>query len=233
MAIIFLLSHREEDLYVDYKVSFGHEDERAWLELTKDVLAFANTRGGYLVFGVKDASFEVVGLASDLVAILTNVNNLRQKLNRYIEPDITLIRSKPFLSDGKSIVVLFVPESHGLTHVVSRDGTFRYPPSRKYSDGQLKTLLRQGTSYVRRSAGNHLLDSRDLDAIFNRRLDQFREALVSKMTRVVEAPLDSQVVVLSKDQANEEQTRFVIQDAPDAIPIKGLGFTVSPNPDST
>ena len=65
-AIRHLLAHREEDQYVDYKVNF-HNDERVWVEFTKDVMALANTFGGYLVFGVEDQTFRVVGLPTEAV----------------------------------------------------------------------------------------------------------------------------------------------------------------------
>ena len=133
-AMIHLLAHREEDQFVDYKLTM-HNDERVWLEFTKDVMAFANTFGGYLVFGIEDSAFEVVGLSNNVIKLLTDVNNIRQKLNRFIEPEITMVRSKPYNSDGKHIVVVYVPRSAGLTHIVSKDGAYRLNPTPKHLSG--------------------------------------------------------------------------------------------------
>lgn len=227
-AMIHLLNHREEDQYVDYKLTM-HNDERVWLEFTKDVMAFANTFGGYLVFGVEDSTFEVAGLSNEVVNLLTDVNNIRQKLNRYLEPEIAMIRSKPFLSDGKQVVVAHVPQSTNLTHVVAKDGAYRLAPTPKHQKGEPKIVLRKGTVYVRRSAGNHLVDSRDLDAIIERRVRAFRDALMGKIARVVDAPQETEVVLVSRDSTDPSAQRLVIQDAPDALAIKGISFSVTPD----
>ncbi|MEW2290809.1 ATP-binding protein [Streptomyces sp. NPDC047841] len=43
--------------------------EGRWDELTKDVAAMANTRGGLIIFGVRDATCELVGIDPDEVNI--------------------------------------------------------------------------------------------------------------------------------------------------------------------
>jgi hypothetical protein len=221
-AFEFLLNYKEELLLVDYKLTFNPLDEREWLEITKDIMAFANTSGGYLIFGIRSGTYDKVGLESNIVAALTDTNNIQQKINRHVEPDIGLLRSKSYITDSKEFVAIFVPASIGKTHVISQDASFRFP------SGKEKVILRHGTSYVRKSAGNHLVDSRDLDDIINRRIDQFRSSLLDKIARVVEAPQKSEVFIVSQDPLAEPHTKFIINNAPDAIPIKGMSFTVSP-----
>ena len=46
---VFLAEYAEEDDRVDYKETFNPASEKDWLEITKDISAFANTFGGYLV----------------------------------------------------------------------------------------------------------------------------------------------------------------------------------------
>ena len=221
-ALDALLTFREEDSCVDYKVEFHVGDEREWLEITKDIIAFANTYGGYLAFGVKDGSFEVIGLDEETAGRLSDPNNLLQKLNRFVEPPIVALRCKRFRAREKTLVAVVVPPSLGKTHVVSKDGSARF------QSGQEKNILRQGTSYVRRSGANHLVDARDLDDIINRRIDHFRSSLLDKIARVVEAPQSSEVFVLSADPTAEPNTKFIVENSPDAIPVKGMSFTVSP-----
>jgi Putative DNA-binding domain len=221
-ALSFLVTYREEDSLIDYKETFHPDQEKDWLEITKDIIAFANTQGGYLVFGVRDGSFEVVGLNQDIAAIITNTNCVLQKVNRFVEPEICLLRSKLVNIDGNRVVVLLIPQSVGRTHVILKDGKF------KHISGEEKVLLRKGTLYVRRSAGNHLADSRDLDDIFNRRLEQFRESLIDRIARVIDAPQESEIVVVSKDASTETAKRFIISNEPDAIPVKGMSFSTAP-----
>jgi len=49
---VFLVEYAEEDDRLDYKETMDITSEKHWLELTKDVSTFANTYGGYLLFGV-------------------------------------------------------------------------------------------------------------------------------------------------------------------------------------
>ena len=90
-------------------------------------------------------------------------------------------------------------------------------------------MLHKGTFWVRRSAGNHLADASDLDAIYVRRNERFRDSLVSKIARVVEAPPDHEVLVVSTNPTAEGETRrFTITDAPGALEVKGLSVGVVP-----
>ena len=219
---LHLASYSEEDNRVDYKQNFDPKSGKDWLEITKDISAFANTYGGYLVFGISDSDKKVVGLTPAVSNVLKDANYISQKVNRYIEPQIISLRSKEFPINGSSIVVLLIPQSVGKTHLISRDGSFAYPSREK------KLVLRKGTFYVRHSASNHLGDSRDLSGVIERRIDQFRDSLMEKVARVVKSPATSDLYILSKDPADTASERFIIEDSPESIPIKGMNFTVPP-----
>ena len=220
-AALFLVGYKEEDNLVDYKLEFDLRMEKHWLGITKDVSAFANTLGGYLVFGVADQSREAVGLPRKVAEEMENVNNIQQKLNRYLDPELEHVRSKKFRVNGKYIVLMHIPQSHGRTHIISKDGTFSLPSGKK------KTLLHKGTFYVRRSGSNHLGDSRDLDSIVERRIDQFRDALIDRVARVVKAPTESEVFILTQDSNDTEARRFIISDAPESLAVRGMNFALA------
>jgi hypothetical protein len=221
----YLLEHHEEDIYVDYKLAFHAKEKKEWLELTKDFMAFANWEGGYLVFGVKNATYDLVGINNEMCMILCNNDELMKKTNRYVDPPFKFIRSKQFKHNGQDYVVIHIPELKGITHIISEDGAFEYPT------GQEKTILHRGTFYVRRCGGNKLASARDLDEIINKRIDFFRDSLFSKISRVINAPAESEIYVLSQDPSGEVDKKFIINDGPDAIPIKGMSFTVAPSSD--
>ena len=48
-----------EATYLDYKVSLEKEKPKSWL---KTVVAFANTRGGHILFGVTNNEHAPIGL---------------------------------------------------------------------------------------------------------------------------------------------------------------------------
>ncbi len=221
-AIEFLLNYKEEDLYIDYKETLEKSNNKGLIELAKDIMAFANLHGGYLLFGVQDSTYNLIGLDDDSAATLKNTDIVQQKINRYTEPEILTLRSKKHTKEGKIFVVLFIPESLGKTHVVSKDAIVKYP------SGDKKIILHKGTIYVRRSAGNHLCDSRDIDELITKRIRYFKKNLLSNISRVVEAPAESDVYILSQDPTSELNKKFIIEDAPNAIKVKGMSFTISP-----
>ncbi len=71
-----LILHAEEDTLVDYKESFNPTEEKAWLGITKDILAFNNSEGGFLIFGVRDSSFTLIGIEPEVAKILGDANNI-------------------------------------------------------------------------------------------------------------------------------------------------------------
>jgi hypothetical protein len=218
----FLCGYAEEDDSVDYKLTFDHQSEKAWLELTKDVSALANTFGGYLVLGVENKTKEMRSITSVVADAIRDSNNILQKVNRHLEPHMTGLRTKIYQIDAQQVGVIFVPQSIGRTHLIVKDGTFNHP------SGKPKLLLRKGTFYVRRSGANHLGDTRDLDDIIERRIDQFRAALLEKITKVVNLPATDEIYVLSKDPNDETGKSFIIKDSPDSIAVKGMSLTMAP-----
>ena len=117
-----LCDYKEEDEYVDYKSQFKSGSEKDWLEITKDIMAFANTYGGFLVYGVEDQSKKIIGITDEEANKIADTNNIQQKINRFIEPNITTIRTKMFNVDEQTVAIIYVPQSKDLTHIISKDG---------------------------------------------------------------------------------------------------------------
>lgn len=224
-AIKFLIDHKEEELFVDYKESFDEKDEKHWVGITTDAMAFANTMGGYIVFGIKDSDFSVVGLHDESISVLTDTNQILQKFNRYISPHFSSIRTKEYdTSDGK-IVVMYVPESKSKTHIFIKEVNYKYP------SGTQKKIINAGMIFIRRSATNQVLMPEDLEFIINRRIDYFRELILARISKVIEAPPDHNVLVFDPKSLGENDQKFSITDSDSAIPIKGMSFTVTPSTD--
>lgn len=225
-AIDLLLKYREEDLFVDYKENFDLRSQKEWLGITIDAVAFANTHGGYIVFGIEDSTFKLKGIEENTVRGLSDTNLILQKFNRYIYPPFSRIRAKKIVRDAKRFVIIFIPETIDKTHIVVKEASFRFP------SGEMKTILREGNVYVRRSGGNQTLDPGALEFIINKRIDHYRNSILNKIARVVEAPPDHELIVFDPEtKQTKEKKAFVISDAPDAIPVKGMSFTVAPQTD--
>jgi len=221
-AISFLLNYTEEDILVDYKVDFDRSDEKHWLDITIDVMAFANTHGGYIVFVIKDRTYEKVGISEELSDALTDINNILQKLNRYIGPKFTEIRSKKTRCGNRVFVIWHVPESKGTTHVGIKKAAFKYP------SGQEKIIIWPGVVYLRISGKNQMLDPDGIDFLLKKRMKYFREELLERIAKVVKAPSESKVLIVANDPASSDVQKVTISEVPDAIPIKGMSFSIPP-----
>ena len=223
-AIKDLIYYQEEDKRVDYKETIEQEDwknEKQWLELTKDFMAFANTEGGYLIFGVEDSNFDIVGICDDLLSKLTETKIILDKINRYVRPEFTDIRSREFEIEDSSIVVVYVPQSLGKTHVVTKEGSFFYP-----NGSEKEIVLRPGDIYVRRTATNHVVSPEELDEIINRRIEFYREKLFDRISRISKVSPDR---LIKAEEESEKGEIFRLSSDPDAPPVQGMSYSTSPS----
>ncbi|MCX4538976.1 ATP-binding protein (plasmid) [Streptomyces sp. NBC_00841] len=87
-----------------------------WNELAKDVAAMANTRGGLLIFGVRDKTTELVGIDPGEVNVQQYAQWIRNHVQPYL-PDLTF--STLTAPDGTaSVLVVDVPASAMAPHHV-------------------------------------------------------------------------------------------------------------------
>lgn len=127
---------------LDYKEKFDGETG-SWMELAKDVYGMANNGGGFIVLGVKDGSFEPVGVEEDF-HIDSQVWS--SKISKWVTEKINIsyfeykkeINNKkvifPILLVHGSVAKLVIPKTNG-----------------NYKDkfGQEKTAFVQGVVYTR------------------------------------------------------------------------------------
>lgn len=117
-----LVKHQKkaEGINLDYKKDIGKPD-KAKNDLAKDVSAFANTEGGYLIFGVSD-SLEIVGIDTEIIGkpVVEWINqvldsNITLKV-KYHDPKVIQIPNSE-----KILVVIHVPESGRKPHMVNEE----------------------------------------------------------------------------------------------------------------
>ena len=70
---------------VEFKESFNNEDEQKY---AKTIAAFANNKGGHIVFGIKDSPRELVGLSTNYFEELDE-ETITRFLNSYFSPEIS------------------------------------------------------------------------------------------------------------------------------------------------
>jgi hypothetical protein len=221
----FVLNYSGETDLIDFKEDFLG-DEREWLEVTKDILAFANTLGGYLVFGVKDGTHERKGIAQDKAAMISDPSDVQAKVNRFVEPQLTTVQcvavKRP--EDGRFYVFMHVPASKDKTHIVTKSATFK-----DKSNNRDVVVLRLGEIYVRRVGWKGVVTPQDFEALLERRMEYFKQILFGRISRVVEAPAEAKVVVVRKGEPGFDDAEGVrLSSDPAAHPVKGVSSTVVP-----
>lgn len=220
----FILNYKGETQAIDFKIAFESSETREWLSITKDIIAFSNTTGGYIVFGIRDTTFEKVGIAERDWHVLVDPDNIQKRINTYVLPPFTHLTSSHVSDEGKEFIILHIPESKGKTHIVVKEGKF----INKHTKEEI-IVLRKGEIYVRRSGSCVLIEPDDLDAILERRISHYKESLLENISQIVQAPAESKMYIVPIDERVPDGVDKVrLSSDEDAIPIKGISSTEIP-----
>ncbi len=154
----------ENDLF-EAKETF-HPSGGQFAKYAKTAAGFANSGGGYIVFGVKNDSLELVGLA-DQRFLKTDKAELAQRFDKYLAPSIHWDRTTCDIS-GKRLGVLYIYSS------------LRKPIVSRYeADG-----LRDGAVYFRYIGETREARSAELEEILSARDRRAADELAKLVTRV-------------------------------------------------
>lgn len=118
-----IITRGVESKDLDYKAatSWDGSDKKARCELVKDILALANTAGGWLVIGVseRDSGFSWDGV-TEQQAKSFDTTHVNQFVNNYADPPInTTIHKHKY--DGKLFVLIQVPPFTDTPHICQKD----------------------------------------------------------------------------------------------------------------
>lgn len=94
-----------ESLFCEFKRHFSTHDK-----IAKEIMAFANTKGGYILFGIDDDS-TIVGVDSEK----GEAELINDVIKNYIEPEVECFLHY-FDIDNKEVVVAEIPESKNKPH---------------------------------------------------------------------------------------------------------------------
>jgi predicted HTH transcriptional regulator len=115
------LLKQEEGPKLDFKAELNLSTESEKKELTKDVIAMANSRGGrgYIIFGVEDKTKKVLGIDSeDFIE-----EQIQQIIYNRCDPPVSI--SMDFITvEGKDLGVLTIYRSGHKPHQMLQNGAF-------------------------------------------------------------------------------------------------------------
>lgn len=121
LIAILLRGHESKDL--DYKsaTAWEEKDKKACCELVKDILAMANTLGGFIAIGVSELptgpSFDGV---SPEQADSFDTSRLNRFLQNYAAPPINALLRK-VTHGGKTFILIEVPPFSNTPHICQKD----------------------------------------------------------------------------------------------------------------
>ena len=118
---ILLRGFESKDL--DYKgpCQWDEKDKKACCEIVKDILAMANTLGGYIVIGVseKGNGFEWEGLTTKQAKSF-ETSRINRFLQNYADPPINTFLKKVD-NNGKTFAIIEVPRFSDTPHICQKD----------------------------------------------------------------------------------------------------------------
>ena len=182
-----LLERTTEAADLDFKSTFDVNAPGDWLEIIKDIAAFANSGGGTLLIGVNDdgtpSGADVTGALGIDPADLTN------RIHKYTGTHFHGFEFAECEKAGHEICSVTV-KSTRIPLVFTRVGT--YEPTQ----GKQKTVFSLGTVYFRHGAKSEPGTSDDLRAFLDRELELIKRSWLDGISKVVEAPAGSRIAIL-------------------------------------
>jgi len=201
---------KRESRYLDFKETFDPSGPGEWVEIVKDLAAMANSGGGVVVIGVKNdghpSGFDVAPVLALDPATITD------KLVKYTGEQFADFEIHDVVRDGANVAVIEVGQVSDAPLVFIKPGTYLVGPK------QQKTAFPRGSIYFRHGAKSEPATNADLRDFIDRRLDKIRKTWLGGVRKVVTAPADSEVAVLTRTGTDERgfPVGFRLTDAPGA-----------------
>jgi hypothetical protein len=164
-----LIGIEPEGKSLDYKRDSVGSTDADKKEFLYDASSFANSQGGYLVFGIDEEK----GLPSQIVGISNpdpdkEILRLEQMLRSGIRPAISGVSTAAVrLAGGGAAIVMRIPKSWNPPHQVTYQNVFRF--------------------YARDSNGKYLIDVDELRAVFSLSAlvaDKIRNFRIERLARI-------------------------------------------------
>lgn len=186
------LARHGEAADLDFKASFNVGSPRDWLELIKDIAAFANSGGGHILIGVNDDGSPAGSDVSKLLEV--DPADLGNRLHKYLGQHFAGVELIPCEKGGVPLCAVRIAAVR-IPLVFSRVGEVELP------DGKKKTVFALGTTYFRHGAKSEPGTSDDLRQFLEREIELTRKSWMDGIAKVVEAPAGSRVAILPPESA--------------------------------
>ena len=186
LSVLAQTATGESDL-LDFKREFSPDKKAAfWAETVKDIVAFANTRGGIIVFGVSDDGTSS-GINCDSLLRFDNAK-LSDQVRKYTGSDISGLTITEVVRAGEKYPAVLI-DALPVPLVFSKVGTY------EIENGAQNTAFSVGTIYFRHGSKSEPCTRADIYVLIERQLKIVREEWLGNIRKVVEAEAGSSVVI--------------------------------------
>ncbi len=185
----------KESKHVEFKEMFDVTSDHDWCEITKDIVALANSGGGCILIGVRNDGTPVQ-FDPDLINKLDSAKFV-DKIFKYTFEKLSLFEIIKINRNAGEAIALLIGGLH-IPVVFQKPGTY------DVGGGRQETAFKEGTVYFRHSAKSEPANSNDLRDAVEREISRRHRSLIGNLRKVVEAPAD-----------------HVVQVGPPAVSIRG------------
>jgi len=186
---------------VEFKQGFNVAAIGECLELVKDIVAIANSGGGWILVGLLDNGFPVGIKASTNSA---DPAVLADKVYGYTGIHLKGLKVAACIKQEKQVVAIEIPSAE-YPIIFIKVGNYTT------EDKRTKSAFSQGTVYFRHSAKSEPGTADDLRHFVDAKLETTRKFWMDGIAQVVHAPTDSLVAVLPSEVR--------LSNAPDAAAV--------------
>ncbi|MCK4330615.1 ATP-binding protein [candidate division WOR-3 bacterium] len=191
------LIRRKESDVLEYKENFNWVNK---IEYVRLFCSFANHRGGYIIFGIKDKPHELIGLQNDRFSV-KDPSQITQYLNEHFSPSMEWY-SFEHEKNGNKFGVIYVEESKSKPIMCIKHDT------------HTSDIIREGTIYYRYSGQTKVIRAIDLQGIINERIEietrSWQEMLV-KMAKL--RPEHAEIFDVEKGMIELKDKTIIIDES--------------------
>jgi hypothetical protein len=175
-AILAKIANAEsETADLDFKSAFDPTSNGDWCELVKDIVAFANSGGGCIAFGVNNDGSPANG---DLAPIRkVDPATVVDKIRKYTDQHFANFSFSAATRQDGDVVALII---QGVSMPIVFAATGNYDIG-----GKQKNAFVQGTIYFRHGAKSEPGTTEDLRAALEREVDRVRSSWLDGIHKVV------------------------------------------------
>jgi hypothetical protein len=186
----------------DLKLDFDLSNEKAKIDLVKNLVAISNTGGGEIIFGRDE--IKVVGVSDQLISELDSAK-VSDLVKKFTDPAQVNIQHDVIMEGGLKTFRLIVDGSE-YPLVMSRDGNWN-------GQGKETALFRKGDIWIRHSTKTERVTYEDVRLWIERAKKLERDNILQKLTTYVNAPEGAELLLLSEGGAPLDSPERILKTA--------------------